>query len=367
MKTKRVQESFAELAGEPVDGVLRDCLLVGVRSRNGRGYPVPVLEAAKGLYEGRKIFVDHNYDGSKRKIRERWAVARNVHVNETGLRGDVHYLESHAATPAILESIQKFNDIGFSHDADIALDSSGDCTEIAKVYSVDLVNDPATTKNVREEHNPMTKATLGAVLRANLINKTAAGMLARVTEMEDDALMLDSEVDVESEAMVGDDAISEAFKSAVVAILDQDGTIEEKIAKIQSVLNAQASVTGESTTEGEGAGAEDKKAMEELQTELTELKTKLADTERALESANTQLTQTKGEQDCRRILESSNREVTDTRLKLLSSIPAADRQALVDEWPVKTMKPARSPSKVFEEEGEIPADVEGLKKFLNVG
>lgn len=359
-KTKRVQESFQQLSGTPEDGVLRDCLLVGIRSRNGRNYPVAVLESAKPLYEGRKIFVDHNYDGGKRKIRERWAMAKDVRVDETGLRGDVHYLESHAATPSILEAIAKFDDIGFSHDADIALDGQGNCKEIAHVYSIDIVNDPATTKNVREEHEPMKKATLGAVLRANLGNKPAATMLARVTEMEDDALMLDDEIDVSTDDMVGDDAISEAFKAAVTAILDQDGTIQEKITKIQAILNAQAEVTGENTAEGDGAGA-DSKAMEELQLKLTAADAELAKTKRALESL-----QVEGE--CQRLLESSKREVTPARVKALAAIPAADRNDLVAEWPEKSSRPSSSPSKVLEEDnGDIPNDVAGLKKLLGVG
>lgn len=348
------------------NGVLKDCLLVGVQSRNGRKYPVKVLEESRALYEDRKIFVDHCYDDSKRTIRERWGVAKNVHVDETGLRGDVHYLESHAATPSILETIQRFNDIGFSHDADLATDSSGVVTQIARVYSIDIVNDPATTKNVREEHTEMKKATLGAILRANVKVAPVARMLARVTEMEGDAIMLDGEVpEVEESAIVGDDAISAAFKSAISAILDQDGTVADKIAKIQSLLNAQAEVTGEGG--GDSSTPPDDSAKEELANVRSELDT----TKRELEEVKAELSTVKGHGECRRMLESANREVTDVRVRALSLLTdAKDRESLVSSWPEKVAKPNKSPSKVregYDDKGEIPGDVEGLKRLLGVG
>ena len=97
----------------PGNGVLRDCLFVGIRSRNGRNHPVLYSNLLSlSMRVGR-----FSLTITTKVVNERSASVglwpRDVRVDETGLRGDVHYLESHAATPSILEAIAKFDDIGF--------------------------------------------------------------------------------------------------------------------------------------------------------------------------------------------------------------------------------------------------------------
>jgi hypothetical protein len=74
-------------------------------------------------------------------------VLKNFRIDDDQLRGDLHLIESHAQTPAILEMAEKFpGSFGLSISFSGVSDKSGAarCTEL---YSVDLVDYPAANPN----------------------------------------------------------------------------------------------------------------------------------------------------------------------------------------------------------------------------
>jgi hypothetical protein len=257
--TKRMQESTEGFANIDRDaGVIRGVKVLGLKSRNRQGKREYLREAASkavSLYEGRKIYIDHvkleesAKSRSTRQTGERWGKLLNVAPDDAGeLRGDLHYIKTHPMTEQILEAAERFNDFGLSHDASGKVQEENGkevVYELTEVHSVDIVQDPATNKNLFESVQTMKK-NLRAVLRENIKQSQAPFLLARLTEMADiydDAMEMEVEPETSPE-----DQVKEAFKTAIMAILDGDYSTEEQIAKIKMLLDVQTELAG-----GEGA------------------------------------------------------------------------------------------------------------------
>ena len=147
-------------------GVITGVKIIGVKSDNGYSYPPAVLRKAKALYENVPVFILHgkglrpgtrklvDHFGSLQNVRER-SFANQI----TGLFGDLHIKMTHPlAKPVLHAAGKKETDaasrprFGLSHDALIDMTEDGtQVTEIISVHSVDLVESPATTKNLFEE------------------------------------------------------------------------------------------------------------------------------------------------------------------------------------------------------------------------
>lgn len=142
---------------------------------DGKGYVygAGALDRAIALYERRQFFVDHAEEGKDHSVWDLAGVVRNPRRAPDGIRADLELLptDAGALVRAIAESIPTA--AGPSHHAEVVFnEDETEVTEILRVFSVDLVTNPATTRGIfesrraREEGDePMTFKTV-AELRA---------------------------------------------------------------------------------------------------------------------------------------------------------------------------------------------------------
>jgi hypothetical protein len=146
------------LTGDNVDiaaGVLKNVVLCGFKSANGREYPRAVLESRLAKYEGAKANLNHAVNG---RVFQEWiGVIRNVRKGDDGRpRGNVVLFKSDPHTPKILEAAQTCPDkFGMSHVALCRTSRRADGVEVVEdieaVESVDIVVDPATVDGLFED------------------------------------------------------------------------------------------------------------------------------------------------------------------------------------------------------------------------
>jgi hypothetical protein len=347
-------------------GIIRGVKILSSKSRNGRRYLQEAMEKARPRYEKSKVYLDHIDPKAtkRRKTDERWGQLQDVRCTEDGLYGDLHYLKSHRCTESILESIERFEDAGLSHDAGgkVRQENGEDVVyEIAEVYSVDFVQNPATNSNLFEERQTMPRKLL-SVLREHVKVKLASSLLANLTEMGDmysDATPM-MEPDVEG-ASDPDADIAAALKTAVMAVLDSEDDTATKISKIKLILGVKDKIegTGAAATPAATEGDAMSEELTNLRAELTQLRE-----ERSREKSTS---------ECRALLESLGIDATEVRVNALIPLKEDGRKLLAAEFPKRAIKPASSPSvmnKQLQEDrnaADLPADVDGLKKLLGVG
>ncbi len=138
-------------------GVIRGVKILGLASRNGRGYLAATLAAAASLYEGAKVNVNHpkGDPAAPRDYQDRIGVIRNVTVRpREGLFGDLHFNPKHALAEQLAWDAEHApENVGFSHNVEARTARQGEhvvVEAILKVKSVDLVADPATTQGLFE-------------------------------------------------------------------------------------------------------------------------------------------------------------------------------------------------------------------------
>lgn len=392
----RFQESTSSFdAIDEEAGVIRGVRILNLNSRNGRRYSPDAARAAVPLYEGARVYLDHvkPNSGTQRKTHERWGKLVNVSVaGDGGLVGDLEYLKTHPETEQILESIRRFRDTGLSHDAaGRTTEEYGETvvTEIVKLHSVDLVQEPATTKHLFESRQPMKRLNLLSVLQEHKASALASRLLANLQEMEDvfadgDETMADMEMEMDEEMMAddegGDYAVGEAFKTAMMYILENDGMdTDAKIEKLRMLLDVKAEVNGSGVAEAVGAeGASDEIIDDEMTEGYGKMKEGVESFDVAeLASLREELRVLKATESSRKLLESVKREVTDVRLRALVSVPESDRKALAESWPLQesssgnvatNRRPAVSPSRVQESRGteKLPENEKEFRERLGL-
>lgn len=152
--------TMTALATEAVP-TIRNCKILGFRSRNNRVYAKEAVQAAAGKYEGCKVNLDHNTGSEPRKFSERFGRVVNVRFTPEGLFGDLQYNPAHPLAEAFKWWVANDpNAIGLSHNATAEVQTTAHgtelVTEIREVDSVDLVADPATTKGLLESYQERT-------------------------------------------------------------------------------------------------------------------------------------------------------------------------------------------------------------------
>jgi hypothetical protein len=319
MSTRLTETRYLEFASDgridEENGILFGVKLIGEHSKNGRRYKPEAMKAAVGLYEGRKMYVNHpgKNEGAERKFEDWGGVFKNVrHIEGQGNFGDLHLRRNSGFFEGILEAAKTFpNAVGFSHVADGDSKMEGD-TEIVEsireVFSVDLVTDPATTAGFFEGVKTMNKKTIKQIIEAapedtkhrkRLVESIEAGTLDESIEVE-----VPPDADARTEIAM---AILEAPESAFVTPVETNHESDDKLAAAEKKLQEQGV----------------KLARIEAKTLLLE----------------------------------SNIEATDVRIKALATTPEADRAALLESWPTNEggERPARSPG-ITESEGSTDFD-----------
>lgn len=273
-------------------GVIYDVRALGPLSRNtygvegveGTEYSSRSHADAVLLMENRPVCIDHlpKVPGRKqppRSVNDPFGVIRNLRtVTEAEgpvTRGDLHYLESHPMAGRVVEDIRRgLGVFGLSHTAY----SSGEHVDRAKkrlvieslaaVDTVDLVFRPATNRNLWEsEEDKPVKTTVRELLEGHLTRHPThvnrAKWIRRLTEDDGYAVPLSAEMDAPDADP--DAAIDDAFAAAIAAIVKAEGTSDEKLTKIEALLDAQAAIDGE-----EDSPAPDAPSPEEPKKEAVE-------------------------------------------------------------------------------------------------
>ena len=153
-----VDSRGVEVRVDRQQGVLRGVKLLGLQSRNGRKYLPDALSAARALYEGARVNVNHakGHPLAARDYQDRLGVVRQIAWrNAEGLFGDLHFNPRHAlAEQLVWDAEHAPENVGLSHNVQARTVRQGDDTlveAILKVHSVDLVADPATTAGLFEQ------------------------------------------------------------------------------------------------------------------------------------------------------------------------------------------------------------------------
>lgn len=280
---KSSQDSRAFVAYEAAGGqideanhVVRGVKVVGRKSAHGYEYSAKAVEEAKNLYEGARVYFGHKKERATRTgdYGDGFGVLKNYHVKEGEGYADLHYNPHHKMAAQFIYDVKNTpKDLGFSHHADIRVSSQRGRTvveSIDKVYSVDIVNVPATTKGVFESE--------GDTMNLKQMIEAAAPKSLTVLEdmMAGGTMAPDMPVDV-AEGSDADAQIKAAFRSAVTAAFD-DESLDSKatLAKIKDVLNAYDKLTGAGKKKEDAPPADSSatESVDDLKAKLTKLERK---------------------------------------------------------------------------------------------
>ena len=266
--TERNLTEESSLVGTVEAGLIRGVKLLGLSSKNNRRYSEQALAKAldSKIYEGATVYVDHPPRGNQsRSYRDRFARIEAVRQNKDGLFGDLRFNPRHPLAEQIVwDATHKTEGVGLSHNivAGCRSDKSGEIIEeITKVHSVDLVDNPATTRTLFEscsecEHEqcPMKmkgdkekdKPTVAASLE-QYMDQYPLGARKLLQEMATDPVM---SATVGQVAASPEDAIKSGMRTAVMAAFD-DPSLDsaETLNKIKSLLAALDAALGKAETD----------------------------------------------------------------------------------------------------------------------
>lgn len=271
-------------------GIIYGVHVLGPDSRNGRTYSEQARNSAVSLYEDIEVYIDHRAGSPvERSLLESAGNLRSVRRDGAKVLADLHYLKTHAATPQLLERIERGMPIGLSHDAEGPMDRTGRVVEdLTHVYSVDLVLRPATNNSLFESEGRRVPKTIKQILEAHRATDKRAARL-----LEEDAMDMPvgdmMPIEPVAEEPDPEMEVDAALAALVMAVLGEDLSVDEKISKIGDILKA-AYPEAAPPAEGGDASGDSAPAMESvrLRRELDELKRAVALREE-VEAAGTSL------------------------------------------------------------------------------
>lgn len=277
------------------------------------GYTEDALREAVPLYEGADVYRNHPESGvdalgrrvtnlRERTFEELAGRVRNVRfVTGQGLFGDLQYFDADPMTPKLLEAAEDMPDaVAMSHRAFCQPSRVGGrvmVTKIVDVASVDLVTGtPGTTESLFESA-PMTPPA-GKPTAETMMPPGTPPATPTTEEMQPGAPAV---VDPKT-------AITDGIAQAIDAIVRGDGSVKEKLPKIEALLT-QLDATAEAMGGGKPSGG---------------------DAPPTNESAGL-LAQYQLKQTAMQLLETAGVKVTTGRVSMLASAAAGDRPAIIAE------------------------------------
>jgi hypothetical protein len=327
-------EVVSGASGMKVDrdkGVIRDVLVLGLKSRNGRDYSPQALKKAAALYESKVVNVGHpprSEPGKERTFDERFGWLDNIRESSDGLRGDLNYLKSDPRAEKFCEAAERNPSMfGLSHNAEGRTVRHGDkllVEEIEQVRSVDIVSDPATTRSLFESMGDNTMPD------PNTMPEAAAADGGG----EDVTLTMFQKKVAEIYNGEGDPA---AKAKAI-------GALAKTLLKIKDDLDAATSKVQEKAAAEAGNGAAP--TMESLQSEVKALK---------------------AEKEVRDLLESAKVTATPIQLKAVLALESKeDRVALIESYkPAAKDERPKSAAPLFESRDKTKAEKpKNLEEFV---
>lgn len=328
-RTLREQTAIAPSRIDRDSGLIEGVRILGPTSRNGRTYSPRAMEQAARLYEGAPVNIDHpRGEGKDRPVSDAFGWIRNVRQMPDGVYGDLHYLKSHPQAAVVAEAAERNpNRLGLSHHAEgaVRMDGASVVVEsVDKVYSVDLVQTPATNAGLFESEGKRMTIKEAAELAGEEKVLAAEGMGEYA-----DKPMRENE--------------SDYFSAMVSEVLASDADRAEKMKKIAAILKAQEMLTAEAPA---AAPAAPEGEIEEMAgEEVKKMAESVAQIMGKLDALVESMGSIKAEHDARKLLESAGRDVTPERLSALTAVAADKQQALLESWPAgkRGERPAASP------------------------
>jgi hypothetical protein len=311
-------------------GIIHDCKIVGLVSKNGGRYTRQALESALNLYEGAKCNINHpsrERPGADRDAYDRLGIFRGVYQGNDGLYADLYFLKSHPFSDRAAEAAEsedRSGVFGFSHNARTVqrVDDHGEVVHesITRVRSVDLVADSATTNSIFESEDQTMIGDLTSDMSGPAAGDLGGPAEAHETSTADpvdvaiDALLVRDLPKIKSAAKGERNALLGELKNAINALLDALSEVEEE----------EVSPGG-----GEEAGTE------ETTEEPTEEPTEETTTESDRSSVNGRKSKSSrpAYEAALDVLESAGVQPTAQRIRWLLSVPDAERKPLADSWP----------------------------------
>lgn len=235
-------------------GVIYGVKVLGRYSRNNHGlteavngseYSPTCMRAALADYEGAKVKLNHPPDrskpGAERDVDDTFGVLRNARIesDDDGIRADLHYLRTHRKAPEVLEDVERQLGLwGLSHNASAARERFDAGTkrlvieELAQVRSVDLVDKPATNRNLWESEYRTVSTSLRLLLESRLPKLSKVRQPWARLLLEDDAMapMMDAPAEAPAEGGDEDDALWNGFMAAIDKLFEKykSGEMDEK-------------------------------------------------------------------------------------------------------------------------------------------
>lgn len=265
--------------GSKVDtqtGTIYGVRLLNPRSANGRFYPPRIVKKLIPLLEGKWSYLDHPPKaGMPRSSKDKIGQFVNVRSSpDGGIQGDFRVLRGHPYAQSILEAAsQNPEAYSFSINAKGDTVRSSDGTEIVesihKVFSVDLVDQGATTKSLFEGLQPMKFKDLleSLAVHPGLPKKVRKLLLEAEEMMPDDAMGADMPADMPPPDAEGGDpmeALASGFRAAVIAYLDDESMdLKTKLAKIGELLKTQDKLISGGSSGGSAETPADSEPMTE--------------------------------------------------------------------------------------------------------
>lgn len=340
-------------AGQPALKIDRDkqtiygVKVLGRFSRNrhdpessGTEYSPACMDDAvrRGLYEGMKVRIDHPVDRRKpnaeRSVLETFGTLHNVRREpdadgEPCLRGDLRWMRG--ADKDLVESI--IDDVehhlgvyGLSHNAAMATERFDSATKrlviesLALVRSVDLVDKPATNRNLWEsETEPVStpkKITIRSLLESQKkrFSDVRWGCIKPLLE----STACEGEMDEPDAAVEPDDALWQGIISACMGVINGEGTADDKLAELAKYLKGHEKMTAEKEPVEESEEGKPVKKDDE----------KKEDDKPTLESVQAENARLKTEAHCRDLCESEDfTPAKDAAKTVLESLVALDTDA----------------------------------------
>lgn len=324
-------------------GVIRGVKILGRESSNGRVYSDRAMDSAARLYENIGVNINHT-DRSQpdrdRQLEEAFGFLSNVKREKDAVFGDLHFLKSHPLAAVVIEAAERMpNQLGLSHHAEGKVVREGGravVEDVEKVFSVDLVRNPATNRGLFESEKPPMKRKVKAIL-AESYPRTYKSIAKLLREMDgpDEEPMANMEVEVPAEGGAEEQAKA-AFESMVLAVLHDESLDKAgKLSKIKEILAAEEKLLGtETTAEEEEEPGQEKEDEEEKET--TESKRRKPATDPAVKQLMEQVSRLNHRQLVRDVLEESgyrHADLSPERKKLLAkTTDEDDLRDLVESW-----------------------------------
>lgn len=249
-KNKRVAEAFNCLAeAESTSGVVRNVRVLGVKSKNGREYPVEVMQRALPMYDGAVVHLDHPSHDRPRSVKDVFGRIRNPRIERDGIVADLEYNASHEYAPAFeWFAANQPESVGLSHEA-IAKTKMDYKTgievveDIVDLEAVSLVANPATNpKGLFESYQRIMESQMAKSKKEPEAmpaheeklsghGDCPPGMAAEATLVEPG-----KHVSVPEEEYGTFEEFRSAMKEKVRACMSEEMDPEEKLEKIISTL-----------------------------------------------------------------------------------------------------------------------------------